>query len=75
MTARVCVAMKGAAPMVGSAAGRAVNAETPVAEGPAVAAVAASVVVPASGGVGVGYSSSLSFCPLFVLHRGMRRQS
>eukprot|EP00904_Undaria_pinnatifida_P009451 jgi/Undpi1/5636/HiC_scaffold_2.g00911.m1 len=54
--------------MVGSAAGRAVNAETLVVEGAAVAAVAAGVVVPASGGVGVGGSSSSPFCPFPVLH-------
>ena len=67
MATRVCVAVEVAATMVWSAAGRAVIVEMPVAEGAAVAAEAAGVAVPSSGGVGVRGFSTSSFCPLPVL--------
>ena len=49
MTTRVCVAVESTGPTVGSAAGRAVNVNTLVAEVVAVASVAAGVEVPAPG--------------------------
>ena len=58
----VWVAIEAAAPMDVSASRRAVNVETPVAEGAAVASVSADVAVPASGVVSAGVSSSSSFC-------------
>ena len=64
MATRVWVAVEAAEPTVASAAGRVVNVETPVAEGAAVAAEAAGVAVPSSGGVGVRGFSTSSFCPL-----------
>ena len=68
MATRVCVAVEAAAPMVVSASRRAFNVETPVAEGAAVASVAADVAVPACGGVGAVVSSSSSFCCPLIFH-------
>ena len=67
MEARVYEAVEAAAPMVGSAGGRAVGVETSVAEGAEVAAVAAGVALPACRGVGVA-AFSLLVRDQFILH-------
>ena len=64
----MCLTVEPAAPMVGSAAERAVNVKTPAADGAAVASVSAGVTVPTPGGVGAEVPSSSSFCCHIVLH-------
>ena len=68
MATGVCVAVEATPPMVVSTSRRTVNVETPVAEGVAVASVAADVEMPASGGLGAGVSSSSFFCCPLAFH-------
>ena len=74
MATRVCVAVEVATPMAGSAAGRAVNEEPPVAERGEVASVATGVAAHACGRVGVGTPPSRPFV-LSLFYTGVYRQS